>query len=147
MLPVVPEYLEVTYRPDLDVLCIRWMRQVSEEEMRQGYLALLELAVQHQCRQWLLDARRRFNTHREGAIWMVNTFLPLLPQRLGGRTALAYLLAPVIMRDTEADAAFPPAQFFETKPFVGERFTDERAAMDWLQAARQPRPEGQQQAR
>ncbi|RSK43730.1 hypothetical protein [Hymenobacter rigui] len=130
-----PDYLNALYRPDLNVLVVRWMRLVTLAEMQQGYLYLLEVAAQHQCRFWLLDARRRFNTDREGAAWMVTTFLPTLAARLGGRTYLAYLLMPVIMRDAEADAAFPPAHFFEDKPFMSERFVDEQQAMAWLQAA------------
>ena len=55
-----------------------------------------------------------------GAQWMVNTLLSQLAHRLGGRTKLAYLMAPVYMRDEAADAAFPPAAYFVGKPFVGE---------------------------
>lgn len=136
----IPDFLQVTYRPDLNILLVRWMRQVSLEEMQQGYLYLLDVAVEHQCRQWLLDARRRFNTDRAGARWMVDSFLPSLYAHLGGRTYLAYLLVPVIMRDVEADAAFPPPSYFEDKPFIGERFIDERAAVEWLEAGRQQQP-------
>ncbi|GAB3299225.1 hypothetical protein GCM10027348_23290 [Hymenobacter tenuis] len=136
MSAVAPEYLEVSYREDLDVLLIRWMRKVTEEEMRTGYLYLLEEAAQRQCRQWLLDARRRYNTDRDGARWMITTFLPMLSARLGGRTYLAYLLVPAIMRDAEADAAFPPVSFFADKPFIAERFIDEREAINWLQIGR-----------
>ncbi|RSK31217.1 hypothetical protein [Hymenobacter metallilatus] len=132
-----PDYLHIQYRSDLDVLLVRWMRLVTLAELQQGYRHLLEVAAQHQCRFWLLDARRRFNTDREGAAWMVTSFLPTLQARLGGRTYLAYLLVPVIMRDAEADAAFPPASFFQDKPFVGERFVDEEKAVAWLQAAQQ----------
>ncbi|UOQ79005.1 hypothetical protein MUN84_11045 [Hymenobacter sp. 5516J-16] len=137
MLPAAPEFVEVTHRADLDVLLIRWMRKVTLEEMCAGYHYVLERAAEHRCRQWLLDARRRFNTDRDGAHWMITSFLPTLHARLGGRTYLAYLLVPVIMRDVEADAAFPPASFFEGKPFAAERFIDEREAVAWLQEARQ----------
>jgi hypothetical protein len=135
MLPLPPDFLAVSYRADLQVLVARWMRVISVEEMRQGYELLLAAAVQHNCRHWLIDARRRNNTDREGAIWMVQSFLPRLHGQLGGRTALAYLLPPVQLRDTQADAAFPPASYFEGQPFVADRFTDERLALEWL---RQP---------
>jgi hypothetical protein len=65
---------------------------------------------------------------------MVSTLLPELAQRLGGRTRLAYLMAPVYMRDEAADAAFPPAAYFADKPFIGERFIEENAALAWLHA-------------
>ena len=67
--------------------------------MQQGYQLLLDAAQAGNCRRWLLDVRRRLNTHQLGAQWMVNSFLPLLGDRLGGRTQLAYLLAPLYMRD------------------------------------------------
>ncbi|MBX0291737.1 hypothetical protein K3G63_14900 [Hymenobacter sp. HSC-4F20] len=137
MLPAAPEFIEVAYRTDLDVLLIRWMRKVELEEMCRGYFYLLEVAAHHQCRYWLLDARRRFNTDREGAQWMVATFLPQLRARLGGRAYLAYLLAPVTLRDAEADAAFPAASFFQDKPYTAERFVDERLAIQWLQEGQQ----------
>jgi hypothetical protein len=133
----LPDYLSIVYRPDLDVLVGRWMRQVTLEEMQQGYELLLEEAAQHRCRQWLIDVRRRLNTDREGAHWMVTEFLPRLQPLLGGFTHLAYLLAPVILRDPDADAAFPTANSLAGKPFMGERFIDEREAIEWLQQQRQ----------
>lgn len=133
MLTDTPDFLALSYRPDLEVLVVRWMRVISLAEMCHGYELLLLAAAQYRCRQWLIDARRRNNTDREGAVWMVQNFLPRLHGQLGGRTALAYLLPPVHLRDQLADAAFPPASFFEGKPFVAERFTDERTALDWLQ--------------
>ena len=47
---------------------------------------------------------------------MMSTFLPRLGVQLGGRTRLAYLLAPVYLRDAAADSAFPPSAYFEGKP-------------------------------
>ncbi|MCB2406360.1 hypothetical protein [Hymenobacter lucidus] len=133
MLPPPPEFLTIDYRPDLGILVVRWQRLITVAEMQQGYLLLLEYAAHYRCRHWLLDGRRRFNTDREGAQWMVATFLPLLQPRLGARTYLAYLLAPVTLRDQDADAAFPPAAYFQDKPFLGERFVEEGAAIAWLQ--------------
>lgn len=132
MLAATPEFLILSYRPDLEVLVARWMRVISLAEMQRGYEQMLQTAAQYGCHQWLIDARRRNNTDREGAVWMVQDFLPRLQGQLGGRTALAYLLAPVHLRDPQADAAFPPAHFFDGKPFVADRFIDERTALDWL---------------
>lgn len=133
MLLDTPDFLALSHRTDLEVLVARWMRVISLAEMRHGYELLLQAATRHQCRQWLIDARRRNNTDREGAVWMIQDFLPRLHGQLGGRTALAYLLPPPHLRDQQAAAAFPPASFFAGKPFVAERFTDERMALDWLQ--------------
>ncbi|WP_210516947.1 hypothetical protein [Hymenobacter terricola] len=131
---LVQDFLEISYRADLDLLLGRWLRPIELAEMQQGYELLLDAAVAGGCRRWLLDVRRRQNTHQVGAQWMVDTLLPQLTTRLGGRTRLAYLMAPVYLRDEAADAAFPPASYFVDKPFVGERFIEEDAALYWLQA-------------
>lgn len=101
-------------------------------ELQQGYQQLLEIAAVNNHRRWLLDVRRRQNTHHVGAQWMVSTFLPLLETQLSGRTRLAYLMAPIYLRDTAADAAFPAPAYFAGKPFIGARFVEENAAIAWL---------------
>ena len=126
------DFLTISYRSDLDLLVGRWLRPIELAEMQQGYKQLLVAAVANNCRRWLLDVRRRQNTHQIGAQWMLSAFLPLLAPQLGGRTRLAYLMAPVYLRDIAADATFPPLAYFEGKPFVGERFIEENAAIAWL---------------
>ena len=130
----VQDFLEISYRSDLNLLLARWLRPIELSEMQHGYNLLLDAAAAGGCRQWLLDVRRRQNTHQVGAQWMVATFLPQLAPRLGGRTRLAYLMAPVYLRDEAADAAFPAADYFSDKPFVSERFIEENAALAWLNA-------------
>ncbi|SNC76695.1 hypothetical protein SAMN06265337_3516 [Hymenobacter gelipurpurascens] len=137
-----PDYLTITYRPDLDVLVGRWMRPVTLPEMQAGYDLMLEAAVEHKCQYWLLDVRRRINTDGQGAHWMMTEFLPAVGVRLGGRTYLAYLLAPLLLRDQSADAAFPTPESMADKPFMGLRFTDEREAIEWLLEGRRNRLAG-----
>ena len=117
---LVRDFLKISCRADLDLLVDRWLRPIELEELQHGYQLLLEAAEADKCQRWLLDVRRRQNTHQMGAQWMVNTLLSQLAHRLGGRTKLAYLMAPVYMRDEAANAAFPPAAYFVGKPFVGE---------------------------
>lgn len=130
----VEDFLEITYRPDLDVLVTRWLRPLALAEMQRGYEVLLNAAATADAprRHWLLDVHRRLNTHVIGAQWMASSLLPRLGPRLGGRTRLAYLLAPVYLRDETADAAFPPPEYFDGQPFIAERFVEEQAAIQWL---------------
>lgn len=130
----VQDFLEISYRSDLNLLLARWLRPIELSEMQYGYDLLLDAAATSGCRQWLLDVRRRQNTHHVGAQWMMATFLPQLAPRLGGRTRLAYLMAPVYLRNEVADAAFPTAAYFVDKPFVSERFIEENTALTWLNA-------------
>jgi len=129
------DFLEITYRPDLDVLVARWLRPIELAELQRGYEAMLEAAAADPTaprRRWLLDVRRRLNTHLIGAQWMASTLLPQLGPRLGGRTRLAYLLVPTFLRDEAADAAFPPPDYFVGQPFLADRFVEEQAATEWL---------------
>ena len=126
----VEDYLDISYRADLDVLVARWLRPVELPELQAGYKQLLAAAQAGAGRRWLIDVRRRFNTHQLGAQWMVSSLGPAL----GGRSRLAYLLAPMYLRDPAADSAFPPPSYFESKPFVGNRFMEENTAITWLRA-------------
>lgn len=128
----VEDFLEISYRADLDILVARWLRPVELPELQTGYEHMLAAAQAGAGRRWLIDVRRRFNTHQIGAQWMVSSFLPRLGPTLGGRSRLAYLLAPLYLRDQAADSAFPPPSYFEGKPFIGERFMEENAAIAWL---------------
>ncbi|WP_345056511.1 hypothetical protein [Hymenobacter glaciei] len=130
----VEDFLDISYRADLDVLVARWLRPVELAELQAGYEQMLAAAQVGAGRRWLIDVRRRFNTHQVGAQWMVTNLLPRLEPMLGGRSRLAYLLAPVYLRDAAADSAFPPESYFEGKPFIGNRFVEENAAIDWLRA-------------
>lgn len=125
-------FLDISYRADLDVLVARWLRPVDLPELQTGYEQILTASQARNCRRWLIDVRRRYNTHQMGAHWMMSSLLPRLGPALGGRTRLAYLLAPLYLRDSAADSAFPPLSYFEGKPFIGERFTEESAAIEWL---------------
>ncbi|QDA60225.1 hypothetical protein [Hymenobacter jejuensis] len=133
----LPGFLQITYRDDLDVMVVRWLRQAEVPELRQGYLAILEAATAVGCRYWLLDARRRRNTDQVAQRWMLEEFLPASTAQLHGRLYICYLLAPVSLRDAEADGAFPPAIFFADKPYMGERFIDEGEAIGWLRQCQQ----------
>ncbi|NVO31188.1 hypothetical protein [Hymenobacter lapidiphilus] len=128
----VDDFLDISYRADLDMLVARWLRPVDLPELQAGYEQILLTSQARICRRWLIDVRRRYNTHQMGAHWMVSNLLPRLGPLLGGRTRLAYLLAPMYLRDSAADSAFPPQSYFEGKPFIGERFTEESAAIEWL---------------
>ena len=130
----VEDFLDISYRADLDVLVARWLRPVTLPELQAGYEKILAAAQAGAGRRWLVDVRRRFNTHQLGAQWMLSSLLPRLGPALGGRSRLAYLLASMYLRDSAADLAFPSQAYFEGKPFIGDRFVEENAAIEWLRA-------------
>lgn len=135
-LPPALDYLHYQFRPDLQVLVARWLRQPTEEELHAGYYRLLDVAAETAARLWLIDARRRTNASQQATPWMIEEFMPQLPARLGGQVRLAYLFMPAHLHEIEHDATVPPLTYFNGRPYHVERFIEEHAAMAWLQAMR-----------
>ncbi|MBO3271227.1 hypothetical protein [Hymenobacter defluvii] len=127
-----PDYLDLTYRADLDLLVGRWMRNPALAEMQQGYNLMLNAATTCGCMRWLIDARRRDHTNQNGIPWMMEVFYPQLASRLQGRVHLAFLLAPVHLQALEADTSLLPLSYFDTLPYQIGRFLEEQAAITWL---------------
>lgn len=134
VLPSFPalDYLECHYRPDLQVLVGRWLRQPTDDELHAGYHRLLELAEIHNARLWLVDARRRDHATQQGIPWMTSHFMPLMAKRLSGPVFLAYLFMPTHLHELEQDTAVPPLSYFDGRAYRIQRFTEESIAMKWL---------------
>ncbi|TGE14857.1 hypothetical protein, partial [Hymenobacter elongatus] len=88
----VADIVELTLREDLGTLLGRWLRQVSLEEVRQGYEATLRAASPKRVRYWLLDLRRR------GTIAVSRTVYPSL-QALGMVAAVVKPVARILARN------------------------------------------------
>lgn len=134
--PQLPDldYLQYQFRPDLQVLVVRWLRQPTDEELQAGYYRLLDVAVENEARLWLIDTRRRTQANQRATPWMMEHFLPQLPRRLNGQVHLAYLFMPVHLHEIEHDTNVPQLTYFNGRPYRIERFTEEYAAISWLQA-------------
>ena len=63
----VDDFLDISYRADLDVLMARWLRPVELPELQAGYEQILAAAQAGAGRRWLGDVRHHFNTHQIGA--------------------------------------------------------------------------------
>lgn len=126
-------FLDLVYRADLSLLVARWQRQPTPEELRAGYLDILEAAAVKQCARWLLDVRGRADSNATHTTWMMDEFFPLLPTRFARQVFMAYLFAPNHLLDLEADTTVPPLSYFDDKPYRVRRFTEEAAAVQWLE--------------
>ena len=116
------DYLTPLYRPDLDVLTARWLRQPTEVEMEAGYFSMLEVAVQHSCHYWLVDVRRREHANQQSSPWMMQQFFSLLPERLPGKKVfMAYLFQPLHLYDLVADESVPGLDYFDGRPYCVAR--------------------------
>lgn len=128
------DYLQYQYRADLQVLVARWLRQPTDDELHDGYHRLLAVAAGHDARLWLIDTRRRDHSNQQSTSWMVEHFLPLLPQHFNGSVYLAFLFMPTHLYAIERDAAVPPLTYFDGRSYHVQRFTEEQSAMQWLEA-------------
>ncbi|UOQ50968.1 hypothetical protein [Hymenobacter cellulosivorans] len=126
-------YLEITYDTTRQVLVAKWLRGVMPFELHRGYHALLEAAVEHDCRFWLLDVRRRAGIDSADILWTLNEFLPLVHPRLKRTTYLAFLMLPHHLAGDLSDGRVPDATYYDNRPYRNERFTDEEPALEWLQ--------------
>ena len=132
-LPASADFLHLAHRPDADLLIGRWLRSVSEPELRAGYAALREAALAHRCRRWLVDARRRVDRSRNAPEWVVTGFLPQVQHELDAALRVAFLVLPQHLRELHTGAAAPLASPAGA-PFQFARFIDEGAANAWLAA-------------
>jgi len=93
------DFLELRYRPDLQLLVARWRRPVSAAELRQGYRATLQLARQVSCPFWQVDLRSRNAPDAADRHWLATEFLARAAQRLAGPVCLGYLLSPRLLAE------------------------------------------------
>ncbi|UOG74223.1 hypothetical protein MTX78_19135 [Hymenobacter tibetensis] len=136
--PIVPytEYLNLSYRPDLQLVVLRWLRDASLAELKVAHQAALELALRHQVTNWFVDVRRRQAVNSNNTRWVADDFLPqaallLLPRIL----RVAYLTSPsrqhIIDTTPEMYSTVERAQG-TSQPYLLRSFLDEAVAMAWL---------------
>lgn len=100
-----PDFLALTYRPDLHLLVGRWQRPVTGAELRQGYRATLALAQAVGCPYWQLDLRGRNAPDADARRWLTQQFVPALATQLGEPAYLGYLLSPQLLGEMQANEA------------------------------------------
>ncbi|AKQ47344.1 hypothetical protein TH63_19540 [Rufibacter radiotolerans] len=134
MSPIFIDAIALTYRPDLDVLFLRWPQPVYAFPTRDVYQQVLELAQETKSRFWLFDIRSRGPLSQEDALWVQESFYPQLHGQLGRSIYVAYLLTPAHAEDPDTIAF---GELLRTKEWYGqdadfEGFTSETDALQWL---------------
>ena len=131
-----PDFLALTYRPDLHLLVCRWQRPVSGAEFRAGYGAALAVAVAVGCPCWQVDLRGRNAAETETQQWLTDKFLPRLPGALATPVYLAYLLSPQQLRQlAPTEGVLSAAVGAADAPAAGHRvafFAEEGPLTTWL---------------
>ncbi|MBT9392385.1 hypothetical protein KLP40_04350 [Hymenobacter sp. NST-14] len=134
-----PDYLDLSYRSDLNFIVARWLRPVSGSETRQGYQLIVEAGQACQCPYWLLDGRRRQPADAETTHWGLHEFFPRLHVALGQPVFMSQLLSPTYQALTDAQPAFQQAEQAPAQTYRMQRFNDETRAVHWLQQQQLPR--------
>lgn len=127
--------LDLTLRPDLDVLFGRWRYQPElVAELLGCYQQLADVALAHSCRFWLQDLRRRSSPDEETKRWLVQEYYPGMARRLGQRLYVAYLFNPDMHRQIVEAPDYAPPEAYRDKTYALDFFGSEGAAIQWLQA-------------
>lgn len=130
--PATSDYLRLSYRPDLQLLIMRWTRPATSQEHREGYAAALALARQEQAGRWLIDLRSRGLADLPDLQWVLNDFRHDFQATLPTATRrIAYLTTPY-----HADILRPRLAEFDHDTSNSTRlqvFTEELPAQQWLQ--------------
>ena len=129
-----PDYLDLSYRPDLGIVTARWKRPVVSPELRTGYESILRYAAScTDCRYWLIDSRRRVEVDTRDVRWLTTTFYPTLRDHLKGHVFLAFLAAPYQLGHVQDDT-LPTLPHTHGNYCSLNQFSDEGDAVHWLVA-------------
>jgi hypothetical protein len=129
---------QVLYRPDLDILIVRWLTDEALPNFREEYSDLLAAGQRHLSRRWLLDIRRRPAPPVETTQWVIEQWLPevvaaLAPERL----RLAFLVSPARAATLRTETVSAPTLAYIQGPDCAydlRLFTEEGEAISWLGA-------------
>ena len=128
----------LTYRPDLDILFLRWLAPDTLAEAQASYEAALALAQAHGCGNWLLDSRRAGPLDLFETAWLTRVFFPAAVAQLAPRPLrLAVFSSMQRLEQMRTDAAVAPAvqaAIAVTQPYEAAIFMGEAEAVAWLQA-------------
>jgi hypothetical protein len=133
---VLTDFLDLSYRPDLHVLTVRWLRAVNFEELRAGFEAARQRGATEQAACWLVDVRRRTELEAASSAWVADTLLPAVAADVApARLQVAYLLSPAradVLRSDQNMRAVATGAQASTRPYQLRTFLDEGPAVQWL---------------
>ena len=128
-----PELLQLTYRPDLNLLVGRWGFQPDDMALLPlVYEQLAATALNHGSRRWLQDIRRRTLNDPATTRWLTTDYFPSLARQLGGRLSVAYLASPTLLSIILNTPGFLLPEAYTDQPFSLAFFSDEGQAVRWL---------------
>ena len=128
----------LSYRPDLDIVFLRWLAPDTLAESQASYEAALALALAHGCGNWLLDSRRCGPLDLFETAWLSRGFFPAAVAQLAPRPLrLAVFSSLQRWEQMRADAGVAPAvqhAIAANQPYEAAVFMVETDAVAWLRA-------------
>ena len=134
--PIALASRTISFRPDLNIMVVRWHTPAPHEVVKEEYARMLTEALHHGLTHWLLDVRRRDKTPVDLSNWVNVSFYPEVAKQLAPRRLrMAVLSSPALTEAYRTD----PEQKKEvayaldpSRPFDIGLFEDEGKAMEWL---------------
>ena len=126
----VADYVLISYRPDVQLLIMRWTRVATPAEHRAGYQEALRVALPEQAGRWLIDLRSRGLADPTDLLWVLQDFRAELHAALPGvGCRIAYFTSPY-----HADLLMARLQELNATPGALEIrvFVEETPAYKWL---------------
>lgn len=133
--------VDLSYRPDLHILLVRWLGVTTDDEIRDVYRYLETANVQH-CRYWLLDARRRPSSGPAVTQWMFDEFAPVVSAHFGGLLYFSYLISPAHLAAAESFRGQQASPASLALPFRLHYASQESDAVQWLREAQEAEARG-----
>ena len=133
--PIISDYLHISFRPDLALLVVRWLRAVSFAEVQEGYGIAREMGYSCEAARWLVDMRRRTDQDAASSGWVGTTLLPAVAAEAApAMFHVAYLLsserADILKQNPAIRATTDTAQVHPA--YHLRLFLDENTALNWL---------------
>ncbi|RTQ45277.1 hypothetical protein EJV47_25705 [Hymenobacter gummosus] len=127
----------IQYRPDLQLLVVRWPADAPFAQLQVDFEAVLHAAQEHQAARWLLDVRRREELTPQLAEWTTHEFFPraadaLRPQSL----RIGVLASPGRMAVYERDEVQRDTLAYGldgARTYRLRLFGEEGSVIEWLQ--------------
>lgn len=124
-------FIDLSYRPDLKILVIRWLALATDDEIKRVYRTI-EAEADPLCRFWLVDARRRSSFSPNITNWLFAEFVPEVSRRLGGPLYFSYLVSPAHLEGAQEFLRTQVLPAGAALPYRLHYASDEGEATNWL---------------
>ena len=128
---MLEDFLDLTFRKDLNIMLLRWTKKVNSAELKSGYLRALSEAKANGTRFWFLDLRRRGPLPPDDENWTLNSFMADLGSSVKEPYFFAYLVSPTHYKQLDRSVGIERLKHFSRHISI-QVFYSEDIAITWL---------------